>query len=207
MGHTGVAYSAFGQAGSSAMPARAKKSKRAGRGTLDADATVRRVLEHLYQDHYVALVRLAALLTCDPSAGQEIAADSLIAVAAHSTAWRTPQDELFGLRQQVVLRCRLAPGRTWTARSADAQISAPGQPEAADDGWESSPVVRALRLLPIRQREVVVLTYYVGLNETDLARLTGSSQRAVAAVLSGVCQGLADGLRDSSGEQPGAAEG
>jgi DNA-directed RNA polymerase specialized sigma24 family protein len=210
MGDIGVAGSAFGPADSSVMRARARQPKRGERNALAADAAIRLVLERLYQDHYVALVRLAALLSGDPLTGEEIAADSLIAVAAHATVKRGPQDELFSLRQQVVLRCRLAPPRSRTAarttQPAVTEVALPGQTEPGAGGWGSARIVQELRSLPIRQREVVVLTHYLGLSEADVVRLTGSSQRAVDAVLAGVCRALAEALHDSGDEQPGTPE-
>jgi DNA-directed RNA polymerase specialized sigma24 family protein len=119
-------------------------------------------LDGLYQAHYRALVRLAALLTTDTVLAEEIAAASVAALISSAARSGAPERILFRLRQQVVLRSRrLARGGAASAVRSD------------------SPVMRVLGSLPRGQREAVVLRHYLGLGDEEAAAIMGTSQRAV----------------------------
>jgi RNA polymerase sigma factor (sigma-70 family) len=55
----------------------------------------------------------------------------------------------------------------------------PSAEEGAVELLERSEMVAALRTLPLRQREVLVLRYYGDLSETQIAQAMGISQGAV----------------------------
>jgi DNA-directed RNA polymerase specialized sigma24 family protein len=118
----------------------------------------------LYQLHYPALVRLAALLVPDLAAAEDIVQDAF--AAAHGR-WRVQPDAdaaLAYLRWSVVHRSRSVPP--------------PGEP-AEGTGEPGSAVMSALRALSRRQREVVVLRYFADLSEAEIAAATGMSMAAV----------------------------
>src|SRR6201999_1815793 len=96
----------------------------------------------LYQLHYPALVRLAALLVRDLATAEDIVQDAFAAVHGR---WHVQPDAdaaLAYLRWSVVHRSRSVPPL--------------GEP-AEGTGEPGSAVMSALRALPPRQREVVVL--------------------------------------------------
>jgi RNA polymerase sigma-70 factor (sigma-E family) len=141
----------------------------------DADPTV----TALYERHYRALVRLAALLLRDVATAEEIVQDSF---AALHRARRRPDNDfaLSYLRQSVVHRSRSV------LRHRAAGTSAPeppaGRPYArqrAMTGPEHAAVISVLRALPARQREAIVLRYYADLSEAQTAAAMGISTRAV----------------------------
>ena len=116
----------------------------------------------LYQLHYPALVRLAALLVPDLATAEDIVQDAFAAVHGR---WRVQPDSdaaLAYLRWSVVHRSRSVPPL--------------GDPDAGEPG---SAVVSALRALSPRQREVVVLRYFADLPEAAIAAATGLSMAAV----------------------------
>jgi DNA-directed RNA polymerase specialized sigma24 family protein len=117
----------------------------------------------LYQLHYPALVRLAALLVPDLATAEDIAQDAFAAVHGR---WRVLPDAnaaLAYLRWSVVHQSRSVP-----------------LPESADMAGEpGSAIVSALRALSARQREVVVLRYFADLHEAEIASATGMSVAAV----------------------------
>jgi len=118
----------------------------------------------LYEEHYASLVRLAALLVHDTATAEVIVQDSFVAIAA---AWRR-RGHLDGaldfLRQSVVER-----SRSGRYRPAGANGSAN----------DSAPLLAALRALPARQREVLVMRYYANLSEEQAAEALGISRAAV----------------------------
>lgn len=149
------------------MPSR--RARRSGRG-WDADQAV----TELYATHYRALTQLAALLVNDAAAAEDIVQ---AAYAAMHGAWRHRNDPdlaLCYLRRAVVTRARRAarpdpPGRP-------PRPPGPGRPAAADP---RALLLAALHALPARQREALVLRYYAGLPDAQIALAMGVSTRAV----------------------------
>lgn len=131
--------------------------------TEDADAAV----TALYTAHYRSLVRLSALLLRDVRAAEQVVQDSYVAyVALRST--RAADRALCHLRHGVVSRSRARLRRSSTAAAGGQHL--PREPE---------PVLAALHALPLQQREVLVLRYYVDLTEAEIAEAMGVSRAAV----------------------------
>ena len=147
-----------------------------GAPELDADHAV----TVLYQLHYPSLVRLAALLVPDLATAEDIVQDCFAAMhdmwhalpgtdaALPGTDAALPGTDaaLCYLRRLVVRRSRSAP-RLQLAGGTET----PGLPGSA--------VMAALRALPVRQREVLVLRYFADLPVAEIASATGMSTAAV----------------------------
>ena len=143
----------------------------------DAD----RAVTALYRMHYRSLVRLAALLVGDIATAEEIVQDSFIAVHAAWRRLRGGDRALAYLRQSVVNRSRSAPRYRVTGDRVAPRLvpGMPGAEHAENAQLEHSALVLALRTLPPRQREALVLHYYVGLLEDQIASAMGISRSAV----------------------------
>lgn len=135
----------------------------------------------IYAAHYRSLVRLAALLLRDTAVAEEVVQDSFVAMHG---AWRRladPDRALAYLRQSVVNRSRSA----LRHRSVVERHAPAASPHAASAehgalvALEQAGVITALRGLPVRQREVLVLRYYADLSEADIADALGVSRGAV----------------------------
>jgi RNA polymerase sigma-70 factor (sigma-E family) len=143
----------------------------------DAD----RIVTEIYHGEYKSLVRLAVLLVHDVPTAEEVVQD---AFEAMHTAWRRLREEekaLSYLRQAVVNRSRSVL-RHRTVVDKNAPKPAPDEPSAEQGALtliERSAVIAALRTLPDRQREAVVLRYYADLSEADIAATMGISRGAV----------------------------
>lgn len=139
----------------------------------DAD----RALTALYSTHYRPLVRLAALLVGDIATAEGLVQDSFVAM--HS-AWPRLADSdraLFYLRQSVLKRSRSVQRHSRVVAKLAREL--PGCDREAMMHIERSALVSALRALPTRQREVLVLRYYADLSETETASAMGMSKGAV----------------------------
>lgn len=143
----------------------------------DAD----RLVTEIYHGEYKSLVRLAVLLVHDVPTAEEVVQD---AFEAMHTAWRRLREKekaLSYLRQAVVNRSRSVL-RHRTVVDKNAPKPAPDEPSAEHGALaliERSAVIAALRMLPDRQREAVVLRYYADLSEADIAATMGISRGAV----------------------------
>jgi RNA polymerase sigma-70 factor (sigma-E family) len=158
--------------------------------TLLADASmesvsgewdVARAVTAIYTTHYRSLVRLAVLLVRDVATAEEVVQDSFIAMHA---AWRRLRDTekaLSYLRQSVVNRSRSVLRHRMVV-DKNAPKPAPDMPSAEQGAislLERSAVIAALRTLPPRQREALVLKYYADLSEAQIATAMGISRGAV----------------------------
>ena len=155
----------------------ADRSMRAAPVSWDADTA----LTALYRAHYRSLVRLAVLLVRDVASAEEVVQDAFVAVHG---AWRRLRDAdkaLAYLRRSVVNRSRSVLRR----RAVSEKYAPKGVPDAPSaENWamgelERSAVIKALRGLPPRQREALVLRYYGDLSEAEIADAMGISKGAV----------------------------
>jgi RNA polymerase sigma-70 factor (sigma-E family) len=145
---------------------------------IDWDAD--RAVTELYSTHYRSLVRLAALLISDVATAEEVVQDSF---AAMHSGWRRlcgSDKALYYLRQSVVNR-----SRSVLLHRVVADRNAPEPPAEMLDAehgailLERSAVVAALRALPPRQREALVLRYYGDMSEAQVASVMGISRGSV----------------------------
>ena len=146
---------------------------------IDWDAD--RAVTELYSTHYRSLVRLAALLIRDVATAEEVVQDSFVAM--HS-GWKRLCDSdkaLSYLRQSVVNRSRsVLRHRVVADRNApEPQADKPNAEHGAIVVLERSAVAAALRALPARQREALVLSYYGDMSEAQIASVMGISRGSV----------------------------
>jgi len=125
----------------------------------------------LYSVHYPSLVRLAALLVRDTSTAEEVVQDAFVAMHDRWDCLRGTGNILAYLRKVVVNRSR-AVLRHRTVIQKNAPKPAPDTPSAEYGALallRRSAVVAALRDLPERQRQALVLRYYADLSEAEIA--------------------------------------
>jgi len=140
-----------------------------------------RAVTTIYTTHYRSLVRLAVLLVRDVATAEEVVQDSFIAMHG---AWRRLRDTekaLSYLRQSVVNRSRSVLRHRMVV-DKNAPKPAPDMPSAEQGALsllERSAVIAALRTLPPRQREALVLKFYADLSEAQIANTMGISRGAV----------------------------
>jgi DNA-directed RNA polymerase specialized sigma24 family protein len=138
------------------------------RGWLAADADS--AVTVLYEMHYRALVRIAALLLADVAIAEQIVQDSFVAM--HSAWPDLPGgDSASGYLYRSVVN---------GVRSASQEDEA-GSPRA-DHQLGPVTVMSALRALPGRQREVVVLRYFAHLSQAQIASAVGVTPGTVGAL-------------------------
>ena len=140
------------------------------------------VVAALHREHYRPLVRLAGLLLHDRGASEEVVQDAFVQLHLKARRLRDPEKAAAWLRSTVLngARSRLrhlevrrrhqpAPGRATSASAEDAALAGDAQQR----------VLAALRTLPPRQREAVVLRFYLDLSEAEMAAAMGVSTGSV----------------------------
>jgi RNA polymerase sigma-70 factor (sigma-E family) len=140
-----------------------------------------RAVTELYSMHYRGLVRLAVLLVRDTPTAEEVVQDAFVAMHGGWQRLRNADKALAYLRQAVVNRSRSVL-RHRTVVDKNLQKAPPDAPSAEHGALvllERSAVVAALRELPERQREAIVLRYYADLSEAEIATAMGISRGAV----------------------------
>ncbi len=149
--------------------------------SITAEQHSEEAVRALYSANYQSLVRLAAILVRDAATAEEVVQDAFVAMHG---AWRRLRDTekaLSYLRQSVVNRSRSVL-RHRAVVDKYAPKPAPDAPSAEQGAitlLERSAVIAALRALPARQREALVLRYYADLSEAQIASTMGISRGAV----------------------------
>ncbi len=150
----------------------------------------------IYREHYRPLVRMATLLTRDSATAEEVVQDCFVAMHVAWPRLRDNDKALAYLRQSVLNRARSVLRRRQVAdrHPPKPEPDAPSAELGAISRLERSAVIAALRLLPPRQREVLVLRYYCDLPEAQVAAAMGISRGAVKAHTSRAMAALRNAL-------------
>jgi len=194
------AFDEYPRLAAGALPRAAASGRRpAGVTERAADEAVK----GLYQAHYAALVRSAALLVGDVATAEDVVQDCFIAM--HRAWWRLRDtgSALPYLRRAVINKSRSVLRHRAVANRYP-PLPEPAQPSAEESALavvQRSSVLTALRALPARQREVVVLRYYADLSEAQIAAAMGISKGAVKAHTSRAKDSLR-ALLGTTGEPP-----
>jgi RNA polymerase sigma-70 factor (sigma-E family) len=143
-------------------------------------------LAELYVAHRLALVRLATLLVDDRASAEDVVQDAFAGLATNHAKLRDPDRALAYLRQAVVNRSRSALRRRRTARgyAPPRSIESSRPDERAVLAEEHREILAAVHRLAPRQREVLVLRYWSGLSEAEIAEALGISRGAVKSTAS-----------------------
>jgi RNA polymerase sigma-70 factor (sigma-E family) len=141
----------------------------------------------LYHQHWRAMVRLAVLLVDDVPSAEDVAQDAFVALHRNAGAVRDPSAAVGYLRASVVNLARSVIRRRQTARR-HLRAAEPEATAGADDlvllRDEHRAALSALRTLPRRQQEVLVLRYWGQLSEREIAETLGISAGSVKSAAS-----------------------
>ncbi|HET6877110.1 MAG TPA: SigE family RNA polymerase sigma factor [Jatrophihabitans sp.] len=160
-------------------------------------------LHALYETHWRYLVRLAALLVDDVASAEDVVQDAFIALHRRAGKLRDPDAALGYLRTTVLNRSRSVLRRRQVARK-HLKVAEPDFAPSADSEAllreEHRAALDAVRALPRHQREVLVLRYWSGLSEREIADTLGIAPGSVKSAASrglAALQRILEGRADS----------
>jgi len=166
---------------------------------LTAAPDARRQVSALYQAHALALVKLAVLMTGDQSTAEDVVQDAFLGLYRRWQALHDAEKALGYLRSSVLNGCRSV-HRVRFRRQA-VVLDPPGEADSAEAeallGEAHREVIVALRRLPPRQREAVVLRYYLDMTEDQAAQAMGVSRGTVKSATHRGLAALARMLKES----------
>ena len=164
-----------------------------------ADASAEWAVTALYEAHATALIRLAYLMLGDRASAEDVVQEAFCGLYRHWDRLRDAGSADSYLRSSVLNGSRSA----LRHRSAR-RTSLPGQPPAASaeavvvGSEELQDVIRAVRRLPHRQREVLVLRFYCDMPDEQIAREMGIRQSTVRSAAHRAVEALGRILEETS---------
>jgi RNA polymerase sigma-70 factor (sigma-E family) len=165
-----------------------------------APATSRSAYEGLFRDHYAQLVKLASLLVDDRESAEEVVQEAFLRLFRHWDRLERIDAAPAYLRTSVVNISRSSLRRRAVRRR---QPFGPLDPEPAADlhviaRQADDEVFAAISALPRRQRECMVLRYYLDLSDSEIAETLGVSLGAVKSYVHRALDALASTLEDKA---------
>ena len=166
--------------------------------TLPVGLEARQLVSALYRTHALALVKLAVLMTGDQPTAEDVVQDAFLGLYRR---WQTLHDvdrAIGYLRSSVLNGCRSIHRVRYRRQGITLDPPEPvGSAEAeAMLGEAHREVLAALRRLPSRQREAVVLRYYLDMTEAQAAQAMGVSRGTVKSATSRGLAALARLLKE-----------
>ena len=170
--------------------------------SLDADARQR--VTALFEAHALGLVKLAKVMLGDQSIAEDVVQDAFVGMYRKWSSLQDKDKALGYLRMIVLNGCRTA-HRNRTRRDR-ALLLVPGAgaggvvsaEESALVGEANREALAALRALPARQREAVVLRHYLGLTEEEAAHVMKIARGTVKSATSRGLSTLARILKEEA---------
>jgi len=167
----------------------------AGRGERAEGA-----ISALYEAHAVGLIRLAVVMLGNRQAAEDVVQDAFCSLHRRWGQLAQTDRALFYVRSSVLNGCR-SELRARLRNARRTPQAAPASAASAEDlaliGEEHREVLAALRRLPDRQREALVLRYFLDLPEPEIARSMGITEGTVKSTTSRALTALARSLGES----------
>jgi RNA polymerase sigma-70 factor (sigma-E family) len=155
---------------------------RPARGPVAAPAA--EAVTALYQAHALGLIRLAVVMLGDRPAAEDAVQEAFCGLYRRWHHLSDPGKALSYVRSSVINSCRTVLRRR--RRQAGLAGDRPGESAEALAlvGEEHRQVLTAIRRLPARQREVLVLRFYLDFDEAEIAASMRISRGTVKSTTS-----------------------
>lgn len=175
----------------------------------------------LYQEHAVGLIRLAIIMLGDRAAAEDVVQDAFFGLYRNWRRLGDPANALVYTRSAVLNRCRNAlrdrarrghrdhAAGVGDVLDVEGTQTSSGQPNgrwAAAQSAESAVLLTedsrrmlaVIRKLPDRQREAIVLRFYLDMSEAEAASTMGVSRGTIKSTTSRAVAALGRMLKEDS---------
>jgi len=151
----------------------------------------------LYHATALGLIRLAYVILGDQHAAEDVVQEAFCNLFCRWDRLSHTEGLEYYVRASVVNACRSALRRREVrGRRVVYELPAPSAEAAVLGGVERDDLIRAIDLLPARQRETLVLRYYLDLPDDEIARLMGISPSTVRSAAHRALNTLARTLKE-----------
>jgi RNA polymerase sigma-70 factor (sigma-E family) len=171
----------------------------------EASPHATRAVTDLYAEHALGLVRLAVIMLGDQAAAEDVVQDAFLSLYRRWDSLADTSQPLAYVRVSVLNGCRSALrsqsrlGQSWHGLAA--ALSQPPSESAEARVLlteEHRAVVGAIRRLPERQREALLLRYYLDMSEDETARTMGVARGTVKSATSRALTAIGRILKEDS---------
>jgi RNA polymerase sigma-70 factor (sigma-E family) len=175
----------------------ADAARRSGEDAENRQPDAGQAVTALYREHAVGLLRLAVAMLGDRPAAEDVVQEAFCGLYRRWPHLSDPAKSLPYVRSAVLNGCRSVIRRRsrqdgWTA----AEPAAASAEYDALVGEEHRQVLQAVRTLPRRQREALMLRYFADLDVPEIARAMGISPGTVKSTTSRALAALGRQLRE-----------
>jgi len=144
----------------------------------------------VYHAHAIGLIRLAVIMLGDRHAAEDVVQEAFCGLYRRWDRLSDPANALCYVRSSVLNGCRSVLRRSRRPPDALSEPAAESAEATALIGEEHREVLAALRRLPPRQREALVLRFFLDLPEPEIAAsmkvtpgtVKSTTSRALAAM-------------------------
>ncbi len=163
-----------------------------------AHAAADRHVTALYQAHALSLARLALLMLGDRDAAQDVVQDAFLGLYRRWDKLASVDAAPAYLRASVLNGCRTLLKRRSRPAPSAAEESLESAEAALLQTEQQRVMLAAIRRLPARQREALVLRYYLDMTEDQAARAMGVSRGTVKSATSRAIAAVGRMLKEES---------
>lgn len=152
----------------------------------------------LYQAHALGLIRLAHIMLDDRQGAEDVVQEAFAGLYRRWGQLSDTGNALGYLRSSVLNGCRSQLRRRNRRDQPDQPAPAASAEAAVLTGEQRREVMQAIRRLPRRQREALVLRFYLDLSEAEIAETMGIGQSTVRSATYRALTSLGRMLREES---------
>jgi RNA polymerase sigma-70 factor (sigma-E family) len=181
-------------------PGRAGALALAGPAGLRCDARdgAEVAVEALYRACALDLIRLAYLMVGDRASAEDVVQEAFCGLYRRWDRLEHADNAIYYLRASVLNGCRSVLRRRAVRRRVLADPPAVSAEAVVLGGVEREEVIRAVARLPRRQRQVLVLRFYSGLSDEQIARVMGIGQSTVRSTAHRALEAVSRAVKEAS---------
>jgi RNA polymerase sigma-70 factor (sigma-E family) len=152
----------------------------------------------LYQASAVSLIRLAYIMLGDRPSAEDVVQEAFCGLYRRWDRLADTDSALYYVRSSVLNGCRsVLRSRAVRRRGVAYELPTVSAEAVVLGGEERVEVIRAVGRLPHRQREALVLRFYLDLSDEQIARVMGIAQSTVRSTIHRGLEAVSRALKET----------